>query len=190
MAAGGRAGSNGREPIRTVLNGSAAPDPRISALPCAGSLPDVCRIPAGCVVDTGKWFAPSRGCVTQLPGCQTRLPGQVRPTSTTISGLYFRPAFQLTCPFAFHVTSESAGLRSRMTTAAFVCALVRAPLSRQSPEAHPLHMHQSSQKRLPAEAGVAPRASRWSQRSGKPGRRGGPLAALPGDHSTSIVALV
>jgi len=65
MAAAGRTGMNHFEPVRRARSADIA-------LPCAGSLPDVCRIPHRCI-DTGKRFAPSRGCVTQLPGCQIPL---------------------------------------------------------------------------------------------------------------------
>jgi hypothetical protein len=51
------------------------------------------QIPGGCL-DAGKWFAPSRGCVTRLRGCQTPIPVSFGPTqSTTIW-----PVFQETFP--------------------------------------------------------------------------------------------
>jgi hypothetical protein len=109
--------------------------------------PVVCRIPAGCI-DAGKWFAPSRGCVTRLPGCQTRLPARFglpqRLYLACISGPYFGGHARRGLP-AFHITRNPAGL---FTHGHHIRrARSRAPLFKQMTETHSLSMHQSSQQK-------------------------------------------
>ncbi len=162
------------------------------ALPCTGSLPDVRRMPRRCI-DTGKRFAPSRGCVTQLPAAKYRL----RLGSTHFND-YNELASQahvlthMPDVDASHITRELAGLFAPGPPI-FACVRIRAPLPKHALNADSTHTQHTPSAHAPTEPEMATGLSgAYRARLYPKGAQPSPAGAvhLPGDHSSSMVALV
>jgi hypothetical protein len=176
MAAGGRTGSNRFVPIRAALDWSAAPDPRKSVLPCAGSWPLVCRIPGG-RIGAEKCFAPSRGCVARFSCCQTRLPARFGPLQqhypARISGPYFGEHIQRGLPACLsHNAARACGVIHPWTVPSPVdvsglrCSNKRLKHTATSASYAPIEPGTCT-----GVSGVPPATSMLLGRSGKPDRR-------------------